>query len=291
MTCVPWPGAVTAPAIVQYGPEIVVRCQCDGFVRAVHAEGGTHVRKGQLLLQMENALLEDELVDLQLQIEKSRIQRRACQQHRELAKAQAELKKLRTLEQQLQSKREEVAALEVRAPCSGKVVGRHLDALEGTYQTKGSRLLSIGDESAKEISLSIAQQDTADFRRYTNMPMRVLFTNAQPLDAPLESVEPRASVVPLSPSLCAPLGGSLAVRSIPGESSVHEQQYELLSPRFSGTIRLTAAQSRQVHAGQRGRVVLRGSETVGQYFYHRAAQWVNTKLHRRQYRLSAADGH
>lgn len=285
LTCVPWPGSMTAPAIVQYSGEAVIRTECDGFIRKVRVQGGSHVDEGQVLVEMFNDQLDHELADLELEIQQSRIQRRIHQRQKELAKAQAESKRLWTLEQQYDEKCEELEQLIVRAPCAGKVVGRNLSALEGTYLTQGSHLLSIGNETAKEVRLSIAQQDMLDFRNRTGATMRVYFSGANVLESTLTRVEPRASSAPIDLSLCAPNGGELAVRSVATDNEKPEgHPYELLSPRFTGVVSLSAAQSRQAHAGQRARVALRPSETVGEHFYYLLVDWVDTKLRRRHHR-------
>lgn len=285
LTCVPWPGSVAAPAVVQYSEEAVIRTECDGFIRKVRVEGGAFVDEGQVLVEMYNDDLDHELAELELKIEESRIQRRIHQRQRELAKAQSESQKLRALEKQFDEKSEELERLIVRAPCAGKVVGRNLSALEGTYRTKGSRLLSIGNEAKKEVRISIAQQDMLDFRNHTGVAMRVYFSGSQVWESTLTRVEPRASSTPPDLSLCAPNGGVLAVRSVgsdAGHSDGHE--YELLSPRFTGVVHLTAEQSDQARAGQRARVALRPSETVGEHFYHLVTDWVDTKLRRKSHR-------
>ncbi len=283
--CVPWPGAVKAPAIVQYSGEEVVRTQCDGFVREVLVQGGNHVEKGQVLVEMFNDILAHELAELELEIQQSRIQRRIYRRQRELAQAQAESKKLRTLEGRYDERCEALEHLTVRAPCAGEVVGRNVDALEGTYLTRGSHLLSIGDEVAKEVRLSISQHDMSDFRNHTGTTVRLYFASNRPLRSMLTKVEPRASVTPLDMSLCAPNGGALAVRSIdPSSNHSLGAHYQLLAPRFTGIVSLTAGQSERVHAGQRAYVALHASETVGDHLYHMVTDWIDAKLHRKRSR-------
>ncbi len=285
LICVPWPGSVAAPAIVQYSAEAVIRTECDGFIRKVRVEGGAYVHEGQVLVEMSNDELDHELAQLELKIEQSRIERRIHQRQREIAKAQSESQQLRTLQKQFDEKSEELERLVVRAPCAGKIVGRNLNTLEGTYLTKGSRLLSIGNEDAKEVRLSIAQQDMLDFRQHIGVPMRVYFSGSQVLESTLTRVEPRASSTPPDLSLCAPNGGELAVRNVAADARHSEQhEFELLSPRFIGVVHLSAEQSHQARAGQRARVALRPSETVGEHFYHRAVDWIDIKLRRKRHR-------
>ncbi len=286
LVLVPWPGAVTAPAIVQYAPETAVRTECDGFVRAIHVHDGAYIELGQTLVVIRNDELEHELAELELGIEQSRLKRRIHQRQGEMAKAQAESEQLRSLEKQLSDKRDEMDHLIVRAPCAGKVVGRNLDALEGTFLSKGHYVLSIGNESAKEVRLSIAQPDILAFRAHTGRTIRVYLPGRGVLQSHLSKVEPRASSTPAHMSLCAPNGGVLAVRTVDhGAAKTSSGGYEFLSPRFTGIVPLDADQSEQVRAGQRARVALRQSENVGEHLYQLLSDWVNTKLRRRSHRV------
>ncbi|MFW6171930.1 MAG: efflux RND transporter periplasmic adaptor subunit, partial [Planctomycetota bacterium] len=284
LTAVPWPGSVTAPAIVQYRPETTVRAQCDGFVRRVHVQGGDHVTEGQVLMVMHNEELDHELKLLELDGRQSRVQRRMYVREGELAKAQAELRQLQKVEKELAEKREDHKRLIVRAPCSGQVVGRNLRTLKGRYQEKGGTLLSIGQAVEKEVRLAISQEDVPAFRGRVGRVMRVYFPRREPLQAPLAKVEPRGSLVPLDVSLCAPNGGLLAVREVsrkPGDEQRPEGlEYELLSPHFTGIVSLAPDQSTRVRSGQRARVALRPTETIGQHLYHLLAEWVEVKLSR-----------
>ncbi len=284
LACVPWPGVVKAPAIVQYSGEAVVRTQCDGFVLRVLVRGGAHVEEGQVLMEMSNDILTHELAILELEIQQRRIQRRIYQRQRELAKAQAEMEQLRTLEERYVERRKAFEHLTVRAPCAGEVVGRNVDTLEGTYLLKGSHVLSIGDEAAKEVRLSIMQQNMVEFRNRTGTTVRLCFPNDRTLRSELAEVEPRASVTPLDLSLCAPFGGVLVVKSVESNRGHSPgRNYELLTPSFVGVVNLTASQGTRVRSGQRAYVALRASETIGEHLHHLVSDWVDAKLHRNQH--------
>jgi len=284
---VPWPGAVTAPGIVRYAPETIVRAGCCGFVERVCVREGARVVAGQVLLELSNESLRDELIDLGIQIKQARIQQRIHQRHRELAKAQAESERLLTLERQYNEKNEEVAQLVVRAPRAGQIVTRNLSTLVGTYQRKGNQLMMIGDEATKEVRLSIAQASIVDFRQHQGGRMHVIFSGTSAFEAPLSKVEPRASRVPLAPSLCAPNGGTLTVRDGEDETTgVAPQRYELISPRFTGVIQLTPEQGSQLRAGQRVMVAWRGRDKLGDRLWHVLSNWIDRKLQRRAYRVA-----
>jgi hypothetical protein len=219
---------------------------------------------------------------LAVDLDEARLNRRVLEQQGELAKAQAEDEKIRTLESRLAEKQAQVAQLVVHAPRSGQVIGRHLESLRGTWRERGSVLLAIGDESAKEIRLSIDQNDIEQFRAHLHSDLHAYLPGMPPLKATLAKVEPRAVTKPLDLSLCAPYGGTLASRrtKTAAEATPAAQGYETLSPRFTGAIPLDATASRQVRSGQRAMVSIQARETIGEYLYREVRDWMDKKLHR-----------
>jgi putative peptide zinc metalloprotease protein len=277
---IPWPGTVVAPAIVQYAPEVTVRTESDGFVQEICVDNSQQVAAGDVLVVLSNPALEYQLAELQLSISESQVKRRVHQRQRELAKAQAEDEKLRTLESQLADKQQQVAHLVVRAPRSGKVVARNIQTLRGRYLHRGSDLLMIGDEASKEIRLSIAQQDVDTFRARGDAPLRAYLPGCPVFEASLARIEPRASTQPLDAALCAPHGGPLPVRRSGQGTHPADRTYELLAPRFTANMTLDPVASAQVHAGQLAVVAVHPYESVGRHVYHALLEWAQRRLHR-----------
>jgi len=279
---IPWPGTVVAPAIVRYAPESIVRTGSAGFVEEVRVDSGQQVQAGEVLVVLSNPALEHELADLKLAIVDSQLQHRVHTQHGALAKAQAEEENLRALENRRAEKQAQVDSLVVRASCSGHVIGRHLPRLLGRYLDRGSVLLAIGNETAKEVRLSIAQQDIDTFREHLASPLRAYLAGSAVLQAPLAKIEPRATLLPLDASLCAPYGGALAVRQrSDAAAQAGAETYELLAPRFTGIMPLDAAASQCVRAGQRALVAVHPYQSLGGRLYRVFVQWADTRLHRR----------
>lgn len=286
LTCLPWPLARTAPGIVRYAPETIVRANCAGFVAEVRVAGGQTVSAGEVLLVLVNRELECETRRLAVDLDEARLHRRVLEQQRELAKAQAEDERIRTLESRLSEKQAQVAQLVVRAPRAGQIIGRRLESLNGTWRERGSDLLAIGDESAKEIRLSIDQEDIEQYRTLVEGELHAYVPGVKPIQGKLAKVEPRATTKPLDASLCAPCGGILAARQVKNAAaSPHfAQRYETLSPRFTGVIPLDPTASRQVRSGQRATVSIQARETVGEHLYQEVRDWLDRRL--RHYRPS-----
>ncbi|MDH3718305.1 MAG: HlyD family secretion protein, partial [Planctomycetota bacterium] len=196
----------------------------------------------------------------------SELKCRALKQQDELAAYQAEIKEKESLEKKRDEKQGQVDQLTVRAPASGKIVTRNPETLLGTYLAEGTEIVSIGSERQKELRVAIAQEDVDVFSQQVGKPVRIRMPGGTVLTCPLSKVTPRASMKASHPSLYAPFGGRLEARKMEsGERS--DEAYELLKPRFTGVISLTAQQSDQYRAGQRGVVWFgRGREKLGGYF-------------------------
>ena len=140
LTLVPWPGTVQAPAVVQYTPKTVVRAISPGFVSEVCIHDGQIVENGDKLFVLRNEQLEQQLADLKLAIKQSEIKRRMLRQKVELAASQAESKNREALQKRLHEKNDEVSNLTIHASADGKIIGRSLDSLLGTYVSRGTDL-------------------------------------------------------------------------------------------------------------------------------------------------------
>jgi hypothetical protein len=191
---------------------------------------------------------------------------------------------LEGLEKRRREKQSEVAQLQVRAPVSGRAESRTLESLDGSYLAQGKEILVIGDESHKEIRLSISQDDVDCFAGWVGNRVRVRIAGSSALAGTLARIEPRASLEPPHPSLCATDGGPLPVRPRSTENQAAkrgEQTQELLVPRFTGIVTLTADDSRPLHAGQRATVALLAPhDAVGVHLYRQAQRWLTHALKR-----------
>jgi putative peptide zinc metalloprotease protein len=291
MLCValllPWPGATTAPAIVEFDPETIVRAGSNGFVDNLLVTGGQQVTRGQILVKMENPQLEHDLRELELLIDESRLKGRMFDRHGEWVKSQAEKEKLRNLESRADELRAELSGLILRAPCDGVIVGRAIASLEGTYLQKGAAICSIGVERAKKIRVSIAQEDVEQFRGKLGQALHAHLSGIDPVRGVLQKIDPRASDVPIDPSLCAPEGGDLAVRADHAKSpTLTHDQLQLVSPRFTGILKLEPSAGERLFAGQRAYVALRRFESVGHHIVRCIRDWVDERLqagNRRQF--------
>lgn len=275
-----WPGECVAPGVVEYAPHTVVRAANPGFVREVFVVDGQQVVAGQQLFRMESHELSSEFQDLKIQLLQSELKVRRHEQRSELAAQQAERENQKSLRKRLAEKQAEVAQLIVRAPVDGQVLSRNLAALFGTYLNQGDELVSIGDDAAKEVRISVSQDDLDAYQAQVGKSIRVDVPNQPIWQARLDKIVPRATLQPPHAALTTVNGGPLSVRSSEaGEDSVSELGYELFRPRFVGVVSIQHERSLQLKSGQRVRVYCRPlDESIGQHLYAVIEGWIRSKV-------------
>ncbi len=284
----PWPGGVSAPAIVVYAPEEVVRTESSGFIEQVHVTTGQYVRENQLLVTLRNEELSAELADAVLATQRSVIRSRILlQQDGDLAKYQAELDELYTFQKRQSRLQSLVDGLVVRAPIDGYVLGRWRENLVGQFKQIGAPLMVIAHESQKEIQVSIPEAYIDVFSQNVGIVphVRVPGRNGKVLAGPLTKVEPRASTDLQCAALGGNHGGPLAVREVrqaDRERTVDGFSFQLVAPHFRGVISLPAEESMRLRAGQLAKVrIYDTEETLGRCTYRAMKSWIQRKLNQR----------
>jgi putative peptide zinc metalloprotease protein len=285
LLCLPWPGGATAPGIVEYAPLEIIRTTSAGFVQQVPVRPGQPVRQGQVLAVLENDELLRELEELKLSIAQSVIKSRIFHRNRELAQYQVEHENRLSLLKKKAQLEDQVAEMTMRAPRAGRVIGRDLDILVGTYVEPGTMLMAIGVEENKEIRLSISEERIETFQksvgRYPHLRIR---GRSEPVrQGRLEKIGPRASAKVEHPALGAPAGGPLAVRQVARNQAEPRDdadlETEFVSPRFTGVVQLPLDVSLSLRAGELARARLMDrNDTVGRRVFETISHWVRQKL-------------
>jgi hypothetical protein len=216
------------------------------------------------------------------------------QQHlgnHEYAQLEVETAKQQALQQRQVELQQQVAALTVRSNATGRILRRDLDTLLGRYVQIGTTIALVGNEDAKELLVGIGQDDAELFRGHLGRPIEVR-PQQRPFDAiegRLMGVDPRAVVVPPHEALSARHGGPLAVEARPKAAAASDStqigrpetrvEYELLSPLFQGTVRISAAQSRGLAAGQLVVVRFRtGEESRARRAWRTIQHWMGQQV-------------
>jgi hypothetical protein len=98
------------------------------------------------------------------------------------------------------------------------------------------------------------------------------------LDCRLDQVEPRATTEIFLPEQAAIHGGSLDVKPTRSSTDTDAPAWSHLKPQFTGRVTLATSQSQQLHAGQRGKILLdthRGS--FGDVLISRTRAWIRRR--------------
>ncbi len=246
LTQVYWSPQLSAPAIVDYAQESVMRADSAGFIRKIAVQSGQTVQEGDLLLVLDNPSLVAERDDLALQLHIHRLKQQQHLSNEQLSDYQAEAAKLQELQDKWRDLAQQVQHLSLYAPHAGTVLAQGLDDWQGRYVERGTELLSIADASQYKVMVSVAQQDIDSFRAQIGTPVTV-YRDSQPLQAlpaVLSQVKPSASQEIVYPALTALGGGKLAVqRRLAQTDSTNrlndnepQQEYEHLQPRFMAVV-------------------------------------------------------
>ena len=278
-TVLPAPGTKSAPAIVRYSDEQVVRAAADGFIRQILVCNGQAVTRGETLIVLENPQLVLDVEDLERLAAEATIESRIKTRAGELALAQAASERNASLLAQLAEKRQLVAQQTVTAPIDGFVFQRKLENRIDSFARAGEALLSIAHAETKEVVVSVDQRDLESIQGKEGMYLKVAFPGQPLLKTKLTRVNPRVSNRLQHDSWGANLGGPLPVQPVADESQRQEVQFELLDPRFTMDLSLEPAMSESLFAGQRGRAFFATNrQSLGSYLYLAAAEWLKQKI-------------
>ncbi len=275
------PATKSAPAIVQFADETIVRTEASGFVEEIHVTSGQTVEAGQLLVRLRNRALEDEVTALDCKVNESKIQVRIYQQTGESGLARSEEETLAGLVRQLKDKREQARALEIHAPFAGVVFQRQLESLQGRFVDKGDTVLTLARKDTKEIVVLIDQRDLESVKENREQTVRVMIRGMPIFDSNLmdSQINPRASTATSYPSLCAHAGGMLEVKPVSDPGSGEESGFELLDPRFTARLPIGPDVGTSLHSGQRGWAYIKSpQQSMGGYLYIEACDWLKKKI-------------
>lgn len=277
------PAMVTAPAIVEYAPLTTIRTSCAGFVQEICVSSGDRVEQGQTIARLANEELEVELAQMRLACEQAVIRARVDHLNGDIAKEQVEEAKRHSCEQKLAELMHQREGLIVRAPITGHLVARNLDALVGCWLNAGGELALIGTEASKEFIVAVDQDELPLLENHLGQTVDIHIAGESSwLPASLTAVDPRATLDPPHPALSGRLGGPLPVRAeTDSKADKPETTYRLLRPCFRGTATATPEINAVLLAGQTATLRFRSSTaTLGGQFYAACRRWIQDQLAR-----------
>ena len=275
---IPSPATVSAPGIVEFQNVQNLRSLTGGFVKEVLVIDGQYVDAGQGLLRLENPEVSTLYHDLCLEIKQTEVKLQAAVDRHETAEAQVAQRQITALAEQLSEARYRFESLDVRAPVSGKIIGRSLDQLLGAYLPEGEPMLSIGNENSKELVVSVDQSHFDSVAPLAGQPVHIRTGSQASMKGVLVRVEPRASTRLIHPALSANQGGPLEVIPAAERDSGQGDEFELAEPCFRAVVSIPADCATTIFSGQRTIAMFgyRG-ESIGITFYRTIRDWIRTK--------------
>ncbi|TWU49216.1 biotin/lipoyl-binding protein [Rubripirellula reticaptiva] len=251
---VPIPTATYAPAIVQYQPETMVRAGCEGFVLRIHVADGDVVTKGDVLMELENRSVANRLEELELAHQQTEIRLRQAIEERNAGERMILREKQASLALQIVVVRDQVDSLRVVADRDGRVIGRHLDELVGTYVGEGDAIMVVATDRDKEVLAMVSQEGVEATDAIGDRPVILWTADGRPMNVRLDRIEPRATDRLIDPSLAAINGGPMAVKQ--SHQTDANDSVRLLEPHFRARFRLPDQGPIDVPAGMHGEAML-----------------------------------
>ncbi len=274
LTQVTWPGAMTAPAIVEFADLALVRSRTSGFVERVHVHDGQTVVAGQLLVELRNDELQAARRELELAWEQGRVRQRIALDRQDAAGIQIAARNLQAIAERLDGVRRRTDALRVLAPVGGRVVSHNLHQIVGVYVQEGGDLLAIGDERRKELVVSVGQEEIDALLPLVGKPAKVRVGGRTLRRGTLQGLEPRASAELPHPAMSSRVGGPLAVTE--GGNS-QQPRLLLTEPRFRGVVSLAPGASRDLGAGEQGYALIGPrDESIGEVVWVGLTRWLES---------------
>lgn len=256
------------PCVVDYEPLTKVRARSAGFIESVYVNNGEQVRRGDLLIRLENRELESRIYEAQAELELFRVQERIALDRNEPASVQMAIQDQAAARAKLNELRQEQESLGIFAPNDGVVIAPELNNRLGGYVDAGEILLTVGNDSSKEIVLSIATSDSRQLEHRTTDMLAIRLGCSGRKLATISRLDPRASTSLPHPSLGATYGGALAIKN------GHDDKPELIKPRFVARAKMSDRLARSVKVGETGIAFLGRSQSLGAWLWLGTQEWI-----------------
>jgi putative peptide zinc metalloprotease protein len=285
LVILPYPGGVSAPAIVDFEPLNYVRSEAAGFVEDVRVATGDIVESGQVMMTIRNDELQTGLIQVGAELDQAQLRARILHRENDMALYQAEQERIAALTEKRNNLQRQVQGLQVRAPSAGQVLSRRLYGMEGQYVEVGATLAVVGSTDAKAVLASVPEEYVEAFEANVGGKPHVWVRGygRTVQEARLVRVEPTASDVLRHVALGGNAGGPIPVRAMSsGDQDARVQsQFRMIAPRFHAVVELGKEESDAIEAGQLAEVRFTDwSESVGKKLHRVVTSWIGSKLGR-----------
>ncbi len=257
----PYRKTVVAPGVVEFADTRILRAECPGFVEMLHVNDGDTVAAGALLAELRNDETTSALARSGRNVQAQEQRARQAYARDDAAAYQTELAKLDGLKKAHAENKAYAATLQLHAPIAGRISGRQLAQMRGSFVQSGSEILRIGEVRGRELKVAIAQEAEPHFRSAIGQTVAVRIDGrGTELSAVLKNFAGEASRSLPHPALTAPADGPLPVRRAEGGSQ-ESAKYELADPHFTATVVLPPAAA-DFADGELARVKFHSTQSV-----------------------------
>lgn len=269
-----WEKNISIPAVVLFEEQHSIRTGAEGFVEQLFVKEGELVETGQKLLKLENKEIESSVKKLAIELEILELNRRQAISSGQHAQLQMLNEQKKVLQKKQTNLNADYQGLEIYAPGSGKVVGRDLERLLGTWVHKGEELFQIVSPDNKHLVASVSQDDIGALSGREGEEVLIDMSDGGlgQFTGRIGKLTPTASQRLPHPSMAASYGGAFDVK--PVESNVDGEGLILFAPRFSVTIQLPDTVKQKLRSGQQANVQIRGdSRTLANIIWKGLRDW------------------
>ncbi len=257
----PYRKTVVAPGVIEVADTRILRAECPGFVEKVHVHDGDVVADGTLLIELRNDEVASGFARTERNVEAQEQRTRHAYSREDVSAYQTELSKLDGLKSGLAQNRLYLGTLSIRAPIAGRISGRLLPQMAGSFMQSGSEILRIGETTGREIKVAVAQGAEPHFRTALGQLVAVRVEGREvALSGILKNFAGEASRTIPHAALTAPADGPLPVRRAEGTSQ-DAAKFELADPHFTATVGLPA-QAAELADGELARVKFHSTQSV-----------------------------
>lgn len=285
----PAPTVIRAPFVVDYEGLEVVRAEAAGIVRAVAVQDNQRVQRGDLLITLENPKVLAEIEQLETQRQQSKLRARVHKNDGDVALWQIEIETSRELETKLAELRANQTSLIVKAPVSGQIIARDLDAMVGRYVQVGQELVSIGASDRKEVLALVAQAENDSIQNAKGNSLKLrIWGHDRFEDGVLKEVGPKTRDDLPHFAFAGMYGGPLTVvnrnqmdseQKLRAHENTELEALKLVESRVQVSVALNPETSQRLLAGQTGVLHLRSRDmTLGSYLYDNGMRWMKKRI-------------
>lgn len=294
------PVYLNAPAVVRFPTEQLVRAASDGFVSTIHVRHGDDVVAGQILAVLSNPALLHQVQALQIQLAQAEQKARLAREKDEWSEFDNQQRLAAGLRAQLSERQTEVANLELRAPCNGRVWNPEVEQMSGQYVRSGTAIMTI-DDGRKELAISISQDDLAAMEGWKDAQVQIVFPNMPITTGSLGRIQPNASETVPAAALARTYGGPLLVQPVStteqkkprfvSSQNANEESVadlKLIVPRVTGIVEIPEHLQATMPVGHTGAVFVPAQrQSLASYLVTETRRWLNGHLHSMRHSIRA----